>query len=258
MAGMNKAGTIFSFLIIYSLGNPALSQSYTQDDYLDMIERYVDRVSNIYDGTWAYTYTTQDHIDEDSLTRRVDPSLPFLQSDQILLEDGGPPSSERLERHERRMQRRLRRREEASQDDSLVEEERDREGSEKERFMAMIIKDSIRLVTRDEDLHTIEFRGMEEDRKKIYEHLIGRVILDTRQEYIQELQVRLTEPFSPFFIMRINDGYFSLRFELLNGVPVQKDAIWKLEGHILYVKDLDRDEEIKWFDIAKVMSEPAS
>ena len=156
------------------------------------------------------------------------------------------------------MQRRLRRREEASQDDSLVEEERDREGSEKERFMAMIIKDSIRLVTRDEDLHTIEFRGMEEDRKKIYEHLIGRVILDTRQEYIQELQVRLTEPFSPFFIMRINDGYFSLRFELLNGVPVQKEATWKLDGHILYIKDLDRDEEIKWFDIAKVLPEPAS
>jgi hypothetical protein len=89
MAGMKKAGTIFSFLIVCSWGSPALSQSYTQDDYIDMIGRYVDRVSNIYDGTWAYTYTTTDHIDEDSLTRRVDPSQPFLQSDIIIAEDGG-------------------------------------------------------------------------------------------------------------------------------------------------------------------------
>ena len=156
------------------------------------------------------------------------------------------------------MQRRLRRREEASQDSSLVEDERDREGSEKERFMALIIRDSIRLVARDGDLHTIEFRGMEEDRKKIYEHVVGRLVLDTRQEYIKELQVRVTEPFSPFFIIRINDGYFSLRFELHNGEPVQQDATWQLDGHILYIRDLDRDEELKWFDIAKVLPEAAS
>ncbi|MDG2174965.1 MAG: hypothetical protein P8M72_02350 [Gammaproteobacteria bacterium] len=258
MAGMKKAGTIFSFLIVCSWGSPAHSQSYTQDEYIDMISHYVDRVSNIYDGTWAYTYTTTDHIDADSLTRRVDPSQPFLQSDLIIAEDGGPPSTERLERHERRMQRRLRRREEASQDSSLVEDEREREGSEKERFMALIIRDSIRLVARDGDLHTIEFRGMEEDRKKIYEHVVGRLVLDTRQEYIKELQVRVTEPFSPFFIIRINDGYFSLRFELHNGEPVQQDATWQLDGHILYIRDLDRDEELKWFDIAKVLPEAAS
>jgi hypothetical protein len=80
--------------------------------------------------------------------------------------------------------------------------------------MALIIRDSIRLVAKDGDLYTIEFHGMEEDRKKIYEHVVGKLVLDTRQEYIKELQVRVTEPFSPFFIIRINDGYFSLRFEL--------------------------------------------
>jgi hypothetical protein len=216
-----------------------------------MIEAYVDKVQNIYDGTWAYSYTNHDKLDAESITRRIDPSLPFLQSESIIAVNGGPPAAETLARHERRMQRRLRQREGAS-NPSLVDEEEEREGNEKERFLNLLIRDSVQLVSREGDLHTLEFRGMEEDRRSIYEHLVGTLVLDTRNEYIRELQIRVSEPFSPFFIMHISAGYFSLRFELKDGKPVQTDGTWQLEGHILYLRDLDRDQELEWFDVEKV------
>lgn len=226
------------------------AQSFTHEQYLAMIESYVDKVQNIYDGTWAYTYTNHDRIDQESITRRIDPSLTFLLSEQIIAVDGQAPPDDMLERHERRMDRRLRRREGTGKPD-LVEEEEDREGNEKDRFLNLLIPESLKLVDISGDLHTLEFRGMEEDRRSIYEHLKGTLVLDTRNEYIKELRVRVTEPFSPFFVMHINDGYFSLRFGLRDGKPVQTDGTWKLDGHLLFVKDLDRDQELEWFDIEK-------
>jgi len=236
---------------------PLLAQSYTREQYLSLIESYVARTVNIYDGNWAYSYTVHDRLDAESVTRRIDPSKPFLQSDQLVAINSQAPSAERRDQHERRMQRRLRRRENADRR-SLVDEEREREGSEKERFLNLIIRDSVRLVKQEGDLHTLEFRGMEEDRRAIYEHLTGLLVLDTRNEYIRELQIRVHEPFSPYFIMRINSGYFSLRFELVDGVPMQSDATWQLDGHVLFVRDLDRDQEVEWFDVEYTGSEPAS
>lgn len=229
----------------------AHAQPYSQAQYLAMIEAYVDKVQNIYDGTWAYSYTNHDKLDEESITRRIDPSQPFLLSERIIAENGGPPSAETLARHERRMQRRLRRREGVS-NPSLEEEEEEREGNEKERFLNLLIRDSVKLVSREGDLHTLEFRGMEEDRRSIYEHLIGTLVLDTRHEFIRELQIRVSEPFSAFLIMRINAGYFSLRFGLKDGKPVQTDGTWQLDGHILYLRNLDKDQELEWFDVEKV------
>jgi hypothetical protein len=227
------------------------AQSYTQAQYLDMIEAYVDKLQNIYDGTWAYSYTNHDKLDAESITRRIDPSLPFVLSERIIAENGGPPSAQTLASHERRMQRRLRRSEGGSTP-SLEEEEEEREGNEKERFLNLLIRDSVKLVSQEGDLHTLEFRGMEEARRSIYEHLVGTLILDTRNEYIRELQIRVSKPFSPFIVMRINDGNFSLRFELKDGYPVQTDATWQLDGHILYLRDLNRDQELEWFDMEKV------
>jgi len=252
---MKSGITSFVLLTLPWLCN---AQPYSQADYLAMIEQYVERAVNIYDGNWAYSYTTQDWIDNESVTRRIDPSLPFLQSDRILAENGAPPSVERIERHERRMQRRLQRRQERRQDRALVDEEREREGSEKERFMALLIPDSIKLVKQEGELHTIEFRGMEEDRRKIYEHLVGRLVLDTRQQFIRELQVEVIQAFSPYIFMRVNSGQFTMRFELRNGEPVQTDATWELDGHILYIKELDRKEDTQWFDINRVVPDTES
>ncbi|MFT5320411.1 MAG: hypothetical protein ACI934_000547 [Pseudohongiellaceae bacterium] len=256
-----KTGSIFLSLLLLLLWNaPVPAQpsvnpdqdSYTQAQYLSLISNYVEKTVNIYDGSWAYTYITDDQLDKEELARRVDPSKPFLQSEQIISVNGGPPSLDRQARHERRMQRRLNRRQNTKR--SIVEEERAREGSEKERFLAMIIPESLHLVKQEGYIHTLEFKGMEDDRKNIYEHLIGTLVLDTKNKFIRELQVRITQPFAPFFIMRINSGFFSLRFALNNeGLPMQSDATWQLDGHILYLRDLDTDEELSWFDIKKVI-----
>ncbi len=243
-------------MLVFSLGSINLNaqtakSTFTQAQYMSLISEYVNKAINIYDGRFAYSYTTNDLLKNKTVTRRIDPSRPFLLSDRIISVNGALPSKEDIEEHEQLMQRRLRRRLEA--DRSLVNEEREREGSEKERFLAMLIPDSLRLIHQVDNLHTLEFRGMEDDRKKIFENLIGTLVLDTKNGYIKELRVRVSKPFSPFIFMRINAGYFSLRFELNEtGSPMQTDATWELDGHILYIKDLDRNEKISWFDIEQL------
>ncbi len=256
MTARVKTIGVIALLLPLSLGSINLfaqpsKASYSQAEYLALISTYVDKAVNIYDGSFAYSYTTHDMLKNETVTRRVDPSRPFLQSDRIISINGALPSSERIEMHERRMQRRLLRRLEA--DRSLINEEREKEGSEKERFMAMLIPESLKLIKQAGNLHTLEFRGMEEDRRTIYENLIGTLVLDVDKGYIKELHVRVSKPFSPYLFMRINAGYFVLRFELNeSGLPVQSDATWELEGHILYIRDLDRNEAIRWFDIEKL------
>ena len=231
---------------------PLSAQGYTREEYLALIAEYVDKVVNLYDGTWAYSYTSHDKLDAEALTWRRDPSKPFLESDRLVAVNGLPPEPDRLARHERRMERRLRRREENARDRSVVEEEQEREGDEKDRFLSLIIPESLQLVKQEGALHYLEFQGMEEDRRTIYEHLVGTLVLDTEQGYIRELQIRVTRPFSNYLVMRINSGYFSLRFNLVDGRPVQTDATWQLDGHILFVRELDRDEELEWFDVTPV------
>ena len=238
-------------LVSINLFAQASKASHSQAEYLALIFTYVDKTVNIYDGSFAYSYTTHDLLENETVTHRIDPSRPFLQRDRIISINGAPPSSERIEKHERLMQRRLRRRFET--DRSLVNEEKEREGSEKERFMAMLIPESLKLIKQAGSLHTLEFRGMEEDRRTIYENLVGTLVLDVNEGYIKELRVRVIEPFSPYIFMRINAGNFALRFELNeSGLPVQSDATWELDGHILYTRDLDRNEAIRWFDIVQL------
>lgn len=253
MTASIKGFAVITVMLLLSLGSVKLfaqpvKTPYTQAQYLALIAEYVDKAINIYDGKFAYSYTTHDMLENETITRRVDPSRPFLMSDRIVSVNGAPPSTERIKKHERLMQRRQRRRLEA--DRSLVNEEREREGTEKERFLAMLVPESLKLINQKDNLHTLEFRGMEDDRKKIYENLIGTLVLDTKDGYIKELHVRVREPFSPFIFMRINAGYFALRFELNeSGLAVQTNATWELDGHILYIRDLDREETITWFDI---------
>lgn len=243
-----------TFLLILTSFRPAGAETYTHAQYLDMIYQYVEKTANIYDGTWAYSYLTHDIDDNETELRRIDPSKPFLERESILSVNGEPPSAALLERHQRRMQRRLDRRRERLSERDLVEEERRREGREKERFFNLFIEDSLELVRQEGPLHTVRFRGMEEDRRKIYEHIEAFLVLDTENEYIRELRVKVTEPFSPFLFTHVEDGYFSLRFELVDGVPMQSDATWRLDGHILYIKDIDREEEVEWRDIVPVAS----
>ena len=234
----------------------AHAQEYSRDDYLALIESYVEKTRTIYDGTWAYSYTMRDRETGESVSWRVDPSKPLLESEVLLAENGEPPSAKALADQEKRLQRRLRR-QQRDERRSLVDEEREREGDEKTRFLDLIIRDSVRLISQDGELHTLSFRGMEEDRRKIYEHLVGTLVLDTRLGYIKELQIRVTEPFSPYLIMRINAGFFAIRFALEDGVPVQQDATWQLEGHVLYMRELDRNQTVSWFDISPVGNDAA-
>ena len=62
----------------------------------------------------------------------------------------------------------------------------------------------------------------------------------------------MTESFSPFLFSKIEDGYFSIRFQLFDGVPMQSEISFELEGHAFYIRDLTEDREVEWKDFEKI------
>ncbi|MFN0002990.1 MAG: hypothetical protein ACKVOF_09360 [Pseudohongiellaceae bacterium] len=242
---------------------PNLYAQNSQAFYQQLITSYVNKIENIYDGTWAYTYKIDDKLEQESITRRIDPGLDFLESDTLLAINGKSPSVDRLAAHQKRMQRRLQRRLRNSNNSNLnnreplsAEESRRRyleeDGNEKERFLAMLIAESIMLVKQEGPLLYLDFKAEEPEREAIYTHLQGSLILDTENEYIKELQVRSINPFSPFFISRIEDGYLSVRFTLVNGKPMQQSMNWRLSGQLFLVRNMDAEQEVEWTDFSKV------
>src|SRR5690606_4983208 len=90
------------------------------------------------------------------------------------------------------------------------------ERDEKTRFMELLIPESLTRVKQEGDLLYLAFRGMEENRRHIFEHLRGLLIIDTNAGYIRELQVHITEPFYPFFLTKVEQGSFTVQFELVD------------------------------------------
>ncbi len=116
----------------------------------------------------------------------------------------------------------------------------------------MIIPESIHVIKQENELLYLGFQAVEEGREKIYENLQGTLILDLEAEYIHELQVKVSESFSPFFLSKIEDGYFSIRFNLVDGVPMQSEISFELQGHAFYFRDLSEDREVEWKDFEKI------
>ncbi|MES2606135.1 MAG: hypothetical protein V4603_14465 [Pseudomonadota bacterium] len=225
-----------------------------ETDYMDMITRYVGRLNNIYDGTWAYTFTTTDKRKDEVRVRRVDPSkADYRERDILLTVNGEPPTAKRLSQHLRQMEKRESRRKRngarAHEDPSRPNE---KPGKEKDRFLAALIPDSIHEIKREGDLLHLGFKATEPGREGIFEKLDGTLVLDTRDEYIKELQLRPTGPFYPFFLTKVEDALLVVHFGLVNGEPVQQSATWKLLGQALIVKNLDADMEVVWEQFEKV------
>ncbi len=226
----------------------ALAQVELASSYLGLITEYVYKIENIYDGNWAFTYTVDDKLEMESRTVRRDTSLPFLQSETLLAINGIQPSEERLQRHaERRHLAFLRR--QNNQNRPVEDEE---EGNEKDRFLEMIIPESAQVIKHEDELLYLGFQAIEEGSEKIYEKLQGVLILDTEAEFIKELQVSVTEAFSPFLFLKIEDGYFSIRFNLIDGVPMQSEISFELEGHVFFIKDISEDREVTWTEFEKI------
>jgi hypothetical protein len=253
---MPNAAKIACFIALCAL-MPSASAATPQEDYMNLITDYVHRLNNIYDGTWAYTYTVTDRRKDEVRVRRVDPSEEdFLMRDQLLSVNGAPPSERRLAQHNRQLEKRERRR---LRNGARLHEDPDRPlerpGLEKERFLAALIPESIELEKQEGDLMYLKFRAMEEGREKVFDYLQGLLVLDTANEYIKELRLTPTGPFYPFILTKVEDAYLSVNFELIDGEPLQTSAVWTLLGQALIVKNLDADMEVVWEDFAKV--EPA-
>lgn len=252
---MPKINIIACIILLCALTPLAAAQ---QQDYMNLIKSYVERLNNIYDGTWAYTYTVNDKREDEVRVRRVNPAeTDFRKRDVLLSVNGAPPSERRLAQHERQLERRERRRvRNGARQHEDPDRPYERPGLEKERFLAALIPESITRVKEEGDLLYLRFNAMEDGREKVFEHLDGLLVLDTRQQYITELRLTPTGPFSPFFLTKVEDAYLSVRFELIDGEPFQTFAVWKLLGQALIVKNLDADMEVEWKDFAKVLTAP--
>ncbi|MGV3590621.1 MAG: hypothetical protein ACO1PZ_02960 [Gammaproteobacteria bacterium] len=248
----NIAKSVSIFLLCALL--PVSAIAAPQAEYMDLITRYVQRLNNIYDGTWAYTTTVDDKRRGEVRVRRIDPSQPdFRQRDRLVSVNGEPPSERRLAKHERQLERRERRRQRTGRrEHEDPDRPYERPGLEKERFLAALVPGSIQLDRQDGDLLYLRFRAMEEGREKVFENLRGMLVLDTREEYIKELRLTPAGPIHPFFLTTVDDAYLSVRFELIDGEPFQTSATWRLLGQALIVKNLDADMEVTWEDFEKV------
>jgi len=235
-------------LLMAMLAGLAQAQPQSDTDYHQLVLDYVNKIENIYNGNWAYSYTVDDKLEGETRTIRRDNSLPFLEREQLVSVNGMPPSEERLQEHRERRERRLRRRQNDNDDDDDDDEEED----EKQRFLDMLVPESIHFQKREDELLYLGFRAMEERRRKVFENIEGTLIIDTEREFIKELQVNVIEPFSPFFFGSIEDGHFSLRFELNDGVPMQSGITWQLDGSAFIFRDLDADQQVEWKDIERI------
>jgi hypothetical protein len=189
--------------------------------------------------------------------RRVDPTKPFLESDVLMTVDGLPPSAADINEHQRKLKKRIQRRALiTSRGEPKTENEKRRRmleqnGHEKERFLAMLIPESIEFIKQEGPLLHLQFKATEEDREEIFEALLGTLIIDIEKEFIREVQVRNTLEFSPFFLTYVDDAFLSLQFALINGKPMQQSMSWKLAGQAFIFKDLDGDRNVIWSDFVK-------
>jgi hypothetical protein len=229
----------------------------TSAEYFDLITRYVNKIDNIYDGTWTYTLTETDLLENETTVRRVDPTQPFLESDVLIAVNGHPPTAAELKEHQRKLKKRIQRRAliTTRREPKTAEEKRRRlleqNGHEKERFLAMLLPESIEFIKQEGPLLYLQFRALEEGREEIFEALLGTVIIDTEAQFIREVEVRNTEAFSPFFLTYVDEAFLSLHFALINGRPMQQSMNWKLAGQAFIFKDLDGDRNVVWSDFVK-------
>lgn len=248
-----------SLIILVLPSAPVFAQitAQTSEDYFELITEYVNKVDNIYDGTWVYTLTEEDKLKGETTVRHVDPSKPFLESDVLVAVNGMPPTAADIKEHQRRLKKRIQRRALiTSRKEPKTEEEKrkhrlEQNGNEKERFLAMLIPETIEFVKQEGPLIHLRFRAVEEGREEIFEALQGTLIIDSEREFIQEVRVRSIAAFSPFFLTRVDEAFLSLNFDLVNGRPMQQNMSWKLVGQAFLFKDLDGEREVVWSDFVK-------
>ena len=253
-----KQFLLFLHFCFFSLMSPSsITAAQTSQDYLELVTEYVNKIDNIYDGTWTYTLAEEDKLTNETTTRRVDPNKPFLESDVLLAINGQPPTAADTKEHQRRLKKRISRRALiTSRKEPKTEEERRRRrleqnGNEKERFLAMLIPESIEFVKQEGPLLYLQFKALEEDREAIFDALLGTAVLDTEREFIKEVQFRNITSFSPFFLTEVEDVFLSLHFALIDGKPMQQSMNWKLAGQAFIFKDLDGEREVVWSDFVK-------
>ncbi|MES2625549.1 MAG: hypothetical protein V4628_09735 [Pseudomonadota bacterium] len=233
------------------------AKAQNSQDYFELITEYINKIDNIYDGTWTYTLAEEDKLENETTVRRVDPSQPFLDSDVLISVNGQPPTPVDVKEHQRRLKKRIQRRAMiTSRREPRTEEEKRRRrleqnGNEKERFLAMLIPESIKFVKQEGPLLYLQFEASEEGREAIFEALQGTLVLNTEQEFIQEVQARNTAIFSPFFLTEVEEAFLSLNFALVDGKPMQQNMTWKLVGQAFLFKDLDGEREVVWSDFVK-------
>jgi hypothetical protein len=205
---------------------------------LDMAERALASLDETSLDGWAFTETTVHNGTE--TVARYDPSRPEGERWRLLNVDGRPPTDDEREDFEKR---------------NAVRDERkeDTEDSEERGLSAAIEADSLVFLDESESHAVYRFKpssGKEEDDDGMSEHLDGELRISKNGPYVQSLEMRSREPFSPAFSVKIKEFSTVMTFAPAGekGTVLLESVKVRVIGRAMLFKKLDETVETRFSD----------
>lgn len=205
---------------------------------LDLAEQALASLDDTALDGWAFTETTV-HNGTETIAR-YDPSLPEGERWNLISVDGRAPTDDDREDFEKRH---------AGGD----QKDGEQEDSEEQGFSAVIEPDSL-VPLEDSVTHAVyRFQpasGEEEDDDGMSEHLDGLLRISKNGPYVESLEMRSREPFSPAFSVKIKEFSTVMTFAPVgeNGTVLPESVEVRVIGRAMLFKKLDETVETRLSD----------
>jgi hypothetical protein len=200
-----------------------------------LVEQALQTMDAVTIDDWFFTLTTV----SDGTTRVLqhDPTRPEGQRWSLLSVDGREPTDEEREKVAR---------ERAHSEESDAEEE---DGGE---VRAMVDKESLALIEEAATYAVYRFRPIaeNEDDAKLFEHVDATLRVSKAAPYVESLEMRSREPFSPGFGVKVKEFAMAMTF-----APVGPDEVVlpetvriRMAGRAFLVKKIDETVVVTYGD----------
>lgn len=170
-----------------------------------LVEQALQTMDAVEIDDWFFTMTTV--ADGITSVQRHDPTKPEGQRWSLVSVDGKEPTEEQ--------------REEAARNQSSGKES-DAEQDEENEVRAMVDTESVTLIEETATHAVYRFRPVaeDEDDAKLFEHVDATLRVSKASPYVESLEMRSREPFSPGFGVKVKEFAMAMTF-----VPVGPDAV---------------------------------
>lgn len=200
-----------------------------------LVEQALQTMDAVSIDDWFFTETTV--TGETTTVKRHDPTRPEGQRWTLVSVDGREPTDEE--------------REKAAREQAPAEED-DAEEEDEGEIRAMIDTESLALIEETAAHATYRFRPVaeDEDDAKLFDHVDATLRVSKADAYVESLEMRSREPFSPGFGVKVKEFAMALTF-----APVGSDAIVlpetvriRMAGRAFLVKKIDETVVVTYSD----------